>query len=50
VASVDYGEVCGTNLGLVACTHERRTKIDIVFEKVVEHVNAEIKPPPASVP
>ena len=23
--------------------HERRTKIDIVFEKVVEHVDAEIK-------
>jgi len=28
----------------VPCTHhERRTKIDIVFEKVVEHVDAEVK-------
>lgn len=43
VASVDYCEVCGTNLEQVICTHERRTKIDIVFEKVVEHVDAEIK-------
>ena len=25
------------------CFHERRTKIDIVFEKVVEHVDAEVK-------
>ena len=43
VVSVDYCEVCGANLEQVACTHERRTKIDIVFEKVVEHVDAEIK-------
>jgi hypothetical protein len=43
VASVDYCEVCDANLEQVACTHERRTKIDIVFEKVVEHVDAEIK-------
>jgi len=47
VASVDYCEVCGTNLEQVACTHERRTKIDIVFEKVVEHIDAEIKQCPA---
>jgi transposase len=39
--------VCGTNLEQVACTHERRTKIDIVFEKVVEHIDAEIKQCPA---
>jgi len=32
------------NLRNTLCTgHERRTKIDIVFEKVVEHVDAEIK-------
>ena len=47
VSSVDYCEVCGANLEQVVCTHERRTKIDIVFEKVVEHVDAEIKQCPA---
>ena len=47
VASVDYCEVCGADLGQVACTHERRTKIDIVFEKVIEHVDAEIKQCPS---
>lgn len=36
--------VCGEDLTDVPCVHvERRTKIDIVFEKVVEHVDAEIK-------
>ena len=36
--------MCGEDLTDVPCAHlERRTKIDIVFEKVVEHVNAEIK-------
>ena len=31
-------------MGNVPCTkHERRTKIDIVFEKVIEHVDAEVK-------
>ena len=25
------------------CTYERRTKVDIVFEKIVEHIDAEIK-------
>jgi transposase len=44
VASVDTCDVCGTSLEAVACSgHERRTKIDIVFEKVVEHVDAEVK-------
>ena len=43
VASVHFCDVCGADLAQVACTHERRTKIDIVFEKVVEHVDAEIK-------
>ena len=37
-------DVCGEDLTDVPCVHvERRTKIDIVFEKVVEHVDAEIK-------
>jgi transposase len=37
-------EVCGENLEHTACLgRERRTKIDIVFEKVVDHVDAEIK-------
>lgn len=37
-------DVCGEDLTGVPCSHvERRTKIDIVFEKVVEHVDAEIK-------
>ena len=36
--------VCGEDLSTVPClTHERRTKIDILFEKVVEHVDAEMK-------
>jgi transposase len=35
---------CGTDLGDAPCQgHERRTRIDIVFEKVIEHVEAEIK-------
>lgn len=37
-------DICGCDLSKIACEHiERRTKIDIVFEKVVEHVDAEIK-------
>lgn len=44
VATVDTCDVCGSPLDGVECIeHERRTKIDIVFEKVVEHVDAEIK-------
>jgi transposase len=44
VVSVDTCDVCGSPLDAVACTgHERRTKIDILFEKVVEHVDAQIK-------
>ena len=35
---------CGEDLTDTACTgHERRTLIDIVFEKVVRHADAEIK-------
>ena len=37
-------EVCGEDLtGTPSIKHERRTKIDIVFEKVVEHMDAEVK-------
>lgn len=44
VATVDSCDICGSPLDGVECLgHERRTKIDIVFEKVVEHVDAEIK-------
>lgn len=41
-------DVCGEDLGDVPCTHhERRTKIDIIFEKVIEHTDAEVKQCPA---
>ena len=44
VAPVTTCDVCGTSLDNTTCQcHERRTKIDIVFEKVVEHVDAEVK-------
>ena len=44
IARVEQCDVCGQDLRKTACTHlERRTKIDILFEKVVEHVDAEIK-------
>ena len=44
VAKLTFCEHCGEDLHKLACRgHERRTKIDIVFEKVVEHVDAEIK-------
>lgn len=44
LSTVSLCEVCGEALEGVPCLHhERRTKIDIVFEKVVEHVDAEIK-------
>lgn len=37
-------DVCGEDLSNVPChKHERRTKIDILFEKTVEHVDAEMK-------
>lgn len=40
--------VCGEDLTGTPCDHhERRTKIDIVFEKVVEHVDAEVKQCPS---
>ena len=44
VSTVNFCEVCAEDLTETPCTHhERRTKIDIVFEKVVEHVDAEVK-------
>jgi len=44
IAKVDWCDVCGKELNLIPCvSHERRTKIDIVFEKVTEHTDAEIK-------
>jgi transposase-like protein len=43
-AKVSVCEICGEDLrGISSCQHERRTKIDIVFEKVVTHIDAEIK-------
>ena len=48
VSVVDFCHACGEDLHDVAPqSHERRTKIDIIFEKVVEHVDAEIKQCPA---
>jgi len=44
IAKVTVCGYCAQDLSSVECyTHERRTKIDIVFEKVVQHVDAEIK-------
>jgi len=44
VAEVHVCETCGEDLSdTPADGHERRTKIDIIFEKVVSHVDAEIK-------
>jgi transposase len=44
VSTVSFCAVCAEDLTDVPCTHhERRTKIDIIFEKVVEHVDAEVK-------
>lgn len=44
VVPVTQCDVCGQDLSDAPCEHiERRTKIDILFEKIVEHVDAEIK-------
>jgi hypothetical protein len=44
VSQVQFCNVCGKDLSDVPCQHhERRTKVDIVFEKVVEHTDAEVK-------
>jgi transposase len=48
IAPVTACETCGEDLSDTPCQdHERRTRIDIVFEKVVSHVDAEIKQCPA---
>ena len=48
LAKVSRCDVCGQDLKDTPCQHvERRTKIDILFEKVIEHVDAEIKQCPA---
>lgn len=44
VSEAAHCDVCGEDLKDIDCgCYERRTKIDIVFEKVIEHVDAEIK-------
>lgn len=44
VVNVTECDICGQDLREVDCEHiERRTKIDIIFEKKVEHVDVEIK-------
>lgn len=44
VIAVNSCDYCGEDLRATPCeTHERRTKIDIVFEKTVTHVDSEIK-------
>lgn len=44
IAKVHECDLCGEELSKTPCLHhERRTKIDIVFEKVVEHIDAEVK-------
>ncbi len=44
LARVTQCHICGQDLTDAECEHiERRTKIDIVFETVIEHVDAEIK-------
>ncbi len=47
ISPVSFCEECGEDLHKVRCQgYERRTQIDIVFEKLVTHVDAEIKPCP----
>jgi transposase len=44
ISKVSFCEDCAEDLHKVPCQgYERRTQIDIVFEKVVTHVDAEIK-------
>lgn len=44
IAPVSQCETCGEDLREMPCQGlERRTRIDIIFEKVVSHVDAEIK-------
>ena len=44
VIPVTFCNECGEDLSKVACHHlERRSTIDIIFEKVTEHVDVEVK-------
>jgi hypothetical protein len=44
LSPVNVCETCGEDLSDTPCLgHERRTRIDILFEKVVSHVDVEIK-------
>ena len=44
LSPVNVCENCGEDLSDTPCQgHERRTRIDIIFEKVLSHVDAEIK-------
>ena len=44
IAPVTQCHICGQDLTDVECEHiERRTKIDIIFETVIEHIDAEVK-------
>jgi len=44
VIPVDYCDQCGESLKDTSCRCiERRTRIDIIFEKTVEHFDAEVK-------
>jgi transposase len=44
ISKVSFCEQCAEDLRKIPCRgHERRTQIDIVFEKVVVHVDAEVK-------
>lgn len=48
ISKVTTCDICGEKLDGDPCIkHERRTKIDIVFEKVVEHIDAEVKECPS---
>ena len=48
VSKVVKCDVCGKDLSKVPSHQcERRTKIDVIFEKVIEHVEAQIKLCPA---
>ena len=46
--TVEQCPLCGSDLSFIPCYHqERRTKIDIIFEKVVTHIDAEVKECPS---
>ena len=48
VSEVSQCDICGDSLESLDCSCiERRTKIDIYFEKVVQHVDAEVKDCPS---